>query len=92
MSNYENRSVLGYFKNVGKYFEDALRISKFDRSIVLSYGEMLSSHKKFAKAKDIFEKYLEINPDDSEIRLLLQKTEGILKKVRKLNQIVGKIK
>lgn len=82
----------GDFENAVKYFEDALRTSNFDRSVVFSYGDMLSSHKKYAKAKELYETYLKTNPNDSEIHSLLQKTEGVLEKVNKLSQVVGKIK
>lgn len=75
-----------------KYFEEALRISNYERSVVLGYGEMLFSHKKYAKAKEIFEAYLKTNPDDSEIHSLLQKTEGVLEKVKSLTQVVEKLK
>jgi predicted Zn-dependent protease len=73
-----------------KYFEDALRISNFDRSVVFSYGDMLSSHKKYAKAKELYEAYLKTKPDDSEVHSLLQKCENILVKVNKLNQAIRK--
>ncbi|MEW6003134.1 MAG: tetratricopeptide repeat protein [Nitrospirota bacterium] len=81
----------GDFENAVKYFEDALRISQNDRSVVLSYGEMLMSFKKFAKAKELYEGYLKTNPNDEEIRSLFQKCENVLGKVKKLGQVVEKI-
>lgn len=81
----------GDFENAVKYFEDALRISNFDRSVVFSYGDMLMSFKKYARAKEIYEEYLKINPDDTEIHSLLQKTEGVLEKVRKLGRVVNSL-
>ncbi|MEW6003128.1 MAG: glycosyltransferase [Nitrospirota bacterium] len=93
---YNNLGLIFYesgdFDNAVKYFEDALRISQFDRSIVLSYGDMLMSYKKFARAKELYAGYLKTNPNDEEIRLLLQKCDGVLGKVRRLGQIVEGIK
>jgi len=82
----------GDTENAVKYFEEALRMSNYDRSAVLAYGEMLMSYKKYTQAKDVFERYLKINPNDSDVKSLLQKCEGVLGKVNKLNQAVGKIK
>jgi FkbM family methyltransferase len=91
---YNNLALIfwnsGDFDNAVKYFEDALRTSNFDRSVVFSYGDMLFSHKKYAKAKELYEGYLKRNPNDIEIRSHLQKVEGILEKVNKLNQAIDK--
>jgi len=93
---YNNLALLlwdgGDIENAVRYFEEALRISNFDRSVVLSYGDMLFSHKKYAKAKELYVSFLKTNPNDPEIRLLLQKDEGVLEKVRKLGHVVEKIK
>lgn len=74
-----------------KYFEDALRISQYERFVVLGYGEMLVNQKKFRRAKEIFEAYLKINPDDNEIKSLLENTEIILAKVGRFNEAIDKI-
>ncbi|NWF76551.1 MAG: hypothetical protein HXY53_08305, partial [Nitrospirae bacterium] len=37
------------------------------RSVVMGYGEMLMSLKKYAKAKELFDEYLKANPEDSEV-------------------------
>lgn len=91
---YNNLALIfwnsGDIENAMKYFEDALRIGQFDRAVVISYGNMLMGTKKFAKAKEIFDGYLLINPDDSETRSLLQECEKVLGKVTKLMQIVEK--
>lgn len=80
----------GNMENAAKYFEEALRISNYDRSVVLGYGEMLMSYKKYAKAKEIFEGYLKNNPGDSEVSSLLQKCENVLGKLKKLSQAIEK--
>jgi glycosyltransferase involved in cell wall biosynthesis/Flp pilus assembly protein TadD len=82
----------GDTEDAAKYFEEALRISNYDRAVVLAYGEMLMSYKKYTHAKDVFERYLRMNPHDSEANSLLQKCEGVLGKVNKLSQAIGKIK
>lgn len=74
-----------------KYFEDALRISQYERFVALGYGEMLMNQKKFRRAKEIFEAYLKINPDDNEIKSLLENTEIILAKVGRFNEAIDKI-
>jgi tetratricopeptide (TPR) repeat protein len=55
---YNNLALIfwdgGDYENAVKYFEEALRISNFDRSVVFSYGDMLLSHKKYAKGKRSF--------------------------------------
>jgi tetratricopeptide (TPR) repeat protein len=58
----------------------------------LASGEKLINTKKYAKAKEIYEKYLKANPNDSEIRALLQKCETILQKASKLGKVIGKVK
>ena len=82
----------GDLENASKYFEDALRISQYDRAMVLSYGEMLFSYKKYAKSKEVCEGYLKLNPDDPEIHSLLKKSTDILEKVMKFKNIAGKKK
>jgi predicted Zn-dependent protease len=62
------------------------------RSVVLAYGEMLMSYKKYAKAKEIFEEYLGMNPGDNEVQTFLNKCEGVLEKVNRLSNVAGKIK
>jgi tetratricopeptide (TPR) repeat protein len=78
----------GDFESAQKYFEDALKISHYDRAVVLSYGNMLFNLKKFERAKSIYEKYFDNHPDDSEIRSFLQKIEGILGKIGKMAGVV----
>jgi glycosyltransferase involved in cell wall biosynthesis len=80
----------GIVEQAISYFEDALRISQLNRSVVFSYGAMLMKLNKFIKAKELYEKYLTINSDDSEIRSFLQECESILGKVTKLSQVVKK--
>jgi len=58
------------------------------RAVVMGYGEMLMSYKKYARAKELFEGYLKVNLDDSEVKSLLQKCENIIGKARKLGSIV----
>lgn len=82
----------GDIENAVKYFEDALRISNYERSVVFSYGDMLSSHKKYAKAKELYKAYLKTNPNDSEIHSLLKRCDDVLGKVKKLSQVVEGIK
>ncbi|MBM4136783.1 MAG: glycosyltransferase [Nitrospira sp.] len=93
---YNNLALIlwddGDFENAVKYFEDALRTSNFDRSVVFSYGDMLSSHKKYAKAKELYKAYLKTNPNDSEIHSLLKRCDDVLGKVKKLSQVVEGIK
>ncbi|NWF75121.1 MAG: class I SAM-dependent methyltransferase, partial [Nitrospirae bacterium] len=70
----------GDFENATRYFEEALKITKSQaignrqqatvagyRSVVMGYGEMLMSLKKYAKAKELFDEYLKANPEDSEV-------------------------
>jgi hypothetical protein len=52
----------------------------------------MMSYKKSSQAKGIFERYLGINPVTNEVKSLLQKCEGVLGKVNRLNQTVEKIK
>jgi len=89
---YNNLAMIswtsGNFEDATKYFEKALRLSNYERSIVVSYGEMLMSYKKYARAKELFEGYLKANLDDSEVKSLLQKCENIIGKARKLGSIV----
>ena len=89
---YNNLAMIswssGNFDDATKYFEKALRLSNYERSIVVSYGEMLMSYKKYARAKELFEEYLKANLDDSEVKSLLQKCENIIGKARKLVSIV----
>jgi tetratricopeptide (TPR) repeat protein len=80
----------GDYESASKYFEEALKLDKNNRESVYEYGSMLMSSKKYAKAKEIFETYLRNNPGDSEIRLHLQKCEGILGKVSNLKQVIEK--
>ena len=75
-----------------KYFEEALKTSNYDKAVVLAYGEMLMSYKKYAKSKEVFEGYLKTNPNDAEIRSNLQKAESILEKIGKMGHVVDKIK
>lgn len=82
----------GDYEHAEKYFEEALRTSNYDRAVVMAYGEMLMSYKKYIQAKDVFKRYLRMNSDDNEVKSLLQKCEGILGKVNKLSQAIGKIK
>jgi glycosyltransferase involved in cell wall biosynthesis len=79
----------GDMDSAAKYFEDALKISQSERSIALAYGEMLFSYKKYAKAKEIYEGYLKINPGDAEIKTLLKKSTDILDKIAKFNKMAG---
>ncbi len=60
------------------------------RAVVMGYGNMLMSAKKYSKAKELFEEYLKGNPDDSEIQSLLKKSTDILDKLEKFKNIVGK--
>ncbi|NWF76559.1 MAG: tetratricopeptide repeat protein [Nitrospirae bacterium] len=55
-------------------------------------GEMLMRYKKYAKAKEVLEGYLKRNPGDVEVQAFLKKCKGIIGKVRKLGDAVGKIK
>jgi FkbM family methyltransferase len=93
---YQNLAAMslesGDYETASKYFEEALKLDKNNRETVFAHGNMLMSNKKYAKAKEVFEKYLTKSPDDNEIRALLQKCEGILRKVSKLGQVAGKIK
>jgi predicted Zn-dependent protease len=63
---------------------NTVKISQYDRAIVLGYGEMLFSFKKYAKCKEVYEGYLRINPNDAEIWSLLKKSSDILEKLAKL--------
>jgi tetratricopeptide (TPR) repeat protein len=74
-----------------KYFEDALRINSSDRTVVLGYGEMLLNLKQYEKAKELYEKYLNNQPNDPGIQSLLQKAESMLEKIGKISQVVDKI-
>lgn len=58
------------------------------RSVVMGYGEMLMSLKKYAKAKELFDEYLKANPEDSEVHSLLQKCNDIIGKAKKLVSII----
>jgi tetratricopeptide (TPR) repeat protein len=93
---YQNLAAMslesGDFETASKYFEEALKLDKNNRETVFAHGNMLMSNKKYVKAKEVFEKYLTKSVDDSEMRSLLQKCEGILRKVSKLGQMAGKIK
>jgi predicted Zn-dependent protease len=80
-----------HFGDALNYFDDALRLSQFNRSVVLAYGDMLMRLKKYAKAREIYQKYLSTNPDDNEIRALLLQCENILQKVSKLGKVAGKV-
>ena len=42
------------------------------------------SYKKYARAKELFEGYLKTNLDDSEVKSMLNKCEGVLSKVKKV--------
>jgi len=64
----------GDFESAIKYFEDALKISQYNRSVVLSYSDMLIDNEESSNARILFENYLKIHPDDAEIHLILQKT------------------
>ena len=92
---------VGDFENATRYFEEALKITKSQatdnrqqalltgyRSVVIAYGEMLMTYKKYQKAKEVFEEYLKAILDDSEVKSLLQKCENIIGKARKLVSIV----
>jgi nucleoside-diphosphate-sugar epimerase/glycosyltransferase involved in cell wall biosynthesis/ADP-heptose:LPS heptosyltransferase/GT2 family glycosyltransferase len=78
------------FDNASKYFEEALRMSNYDKAVVSAYGEMLFSYKKYAKSKEVYEGYLKINPNDAEILSLLKKSADILDKLTKFKNIAGK--
>jgi predicted Zn-dependent protease len=67
----------GDVESANKYFTDALRVSQFDRSIVLTYGEMLTGFGDFLKAKKLYEIYLKIDSSDLEIQTLFQETEKL---------------
>lgn len=63
-----------------------------DRPVVFARGKALMDTKNYAKAKELYEKYLAANPDDAEIWTLQQKCETILQKVSKLGQVIGRMK
>jgi predicted Zn-dependent protease len=75
-----------------KHFKEALKISNYDRAVVLAYGEMLMSNKKYAESKEVFEGDLKTNPNHAEILSLIEKSTDILGKVTKLGHVVDKIK
>ncbi len=60
------------------------------RAVVIGYGEMLMSAKKYSRARELFEEYLKGNPDDSEIQSLLKKSTDILDKLEKFKNIARK--
>lgn len=89
------------FENASKYFEEALKIVKSQaignmqtgieegyKSVVMGYGEMLMSIKKYAKAKELFKGYLKTEPNNAEIRFLLKKCEDILEKTKNLTKVI----
>jgi tetratricopeptide (TPR) repeat protein len=61
--------------NAMKYFTKALRISPDNRITILNMGDILVSLKEYEKAKKLYSLYLEKNPDDFEIKQLLQDVE-----------------
>jgi hypothetical protein len=56
----------------------------------MAFGEMLMSYKKYAKAKEIFEDYLRINPADSEVQALLKKCKEVIEKADRLSMVIEK--
>jgi tetratricopeptide (TPR) repeat protein len=80
----------GDVENASHYYEDAVRLSQYDKAIVLGYGEMLFSFKKYAKCKEVYEGYLRINPNDAEVWSLLKRSTDILEKLAKFINIAGK--
>jgi hypothetical protein len=64
------------YNNSVKYFETALRISHYNRSVVFNYFDMLFEYQEFAKAKALIDTYLSMNPADSEMLSLLQDVQG----------------
>lgn len=77
--------INGDIENASNHFDKALNLSKYDKSIVKSYCDMLISNKKYLKAKGILEEFLNINPDDEEIKSLLNKCHLVLDKANKLS-------
>ncbi len=68
----------GNYKIAEEYFIEALKASRFNRSVVLPYSQMLLNAGDITKARRLFETYLKIDPYDNEILSLIKKTEGIL--------------
>jgi len=89
---YNNLAMIswtsGNFEDATKYFEKALRLSNYERSIVVSYGEMLMAYKKYQEAKEVYGEYLKIAPNDEEIKGLIEKCEGVLNKVKKIGMLI----
>lgn len=92
---YNNLAIIfwesGDFDNAMKYFEETLKVSNYNRAAVFAYGEMLTSLKKFARAKELFGTYLKNNPDDKEVQRLLEKAKGNLDGAMKLSQAAERI-
>lgn len=80
----------GEYENAAKHFEEALRIGNYERHAVIAYGEMLMSLKKYSMAKEIFTRYLGLNPADGEVQTCLNKCEKVLGKLSELSRTIVK--